>query len=845
MDRDLEPGPSHATSSAPSNNKRKYHDTLTLGPIHHLGRRNQDTSSPPSSPAYHHNSDVHDAPPRLAVSDDLMTSQGQRALVARTAPHILDTASPAPSRTPSLPLSGRSSPTSEYDHSASAQPNTSAAPPTSSKHVSTLHKVPEGYRGPVPLKHDAEEIVNRLQLVLAPGSSTLYNTTGFPVNRNQWRYTGAGPATQHLPTTVYRTLQVAPDCIHWCWSDRSAFSKLSKDATIFSTDKGFRSGRTNVGVRQGEWYAEVEILAPEQPALGVGAQLAAPMKDGPHVRLGWGRREAPLNAPAGFDGYSYAYRDRGGEKVTLSRPQSYGRPFKAGDVVGLYIKLPPEREPQDEWDPATIRRERLPIRYKGQLYFEALEYGRSREMEQLKDLSRKGLSPEDALASIDSAAKGEASSDPSGSAAALGSAGGPAKVKNKSRNRAPGGAGGPKDKSAGPRKPHLRPLPRLAGSKVGFFVNGEPQGIAFTDLLDYRPLRIKSADSSRSSKGGGAGGGSTKDSHKFSDTAPAVRSRENIFDDGALGYFPFVSCYGNARARLITGDNGFRFPPPHDIEAALCRADRAKSSSVPSNDAMAKGNDKMRDQVDDAWNKDVEMHQTDEAERCRWRPLWERYAEHLAEQWRHDLADEARAAKMAAEEAEKQRRKDASKAAAAAARREKAQRAKSVFADGGVGSKRSSASASASPAPNVVALPPDDGSLASQSMFIGNPGAEHGNDLDGVRTPSLPPASPATAVKSEEWATAEPPSSTEPGRQLTPPPRRLPIEEELAHQQWAERQRQDEETRMHLEMMFRAARDDEMRDLESDLDADADADGEVVADDVVMADSQRNDSSVL
>ncbi len=48
-----------------------------------------------------------------------------------------------------------------------------------------------------------------------------------------------------------------------------------------------------------------------------------------------------------------------------------------------------------------------------------------------------------------------------------------------------------------------------------------------------------------------------------------VKARENVFDDGALGYFPFVSSYGGARARLITGENGFRFPPPDDIEAAL------------------------------------------------------------------------------------------------------------------------------------------------------------------------------------------------------------------------------------------------------------------------------------
>ncbi|KAN0061010.1 transcription factor, contains a PHD finger motif [Thecaphora frezii] len=729
----MELGPVTSSLSSTSSHKRKYHDALqpsqppqpsasTLTePLHPVRYASPPALSPPPPPHQHTSLHAVAAVASLASTSALASASAsgpsaslgaQKAYIARTAPHLLDRPPPpALSRTPSLPPSGRSSPTSEDDHSASGHRHSSATP-SSSKDVSTLHKTPEGYRGPVPLKNDSEALVPAPQLVAAPGSSTLFNTVNFPVNRNQWRYTGAGPATQHLPTTVYRTLQVMPDSIHWCWSDRSAFSKLSRDATVFSTDKGFRSGRTNVGVRQGAWYAEIEILAPEQPVMGAGGPgpMAHPMRDGPHVRLGWGRREAPLNAPAGFDGYSYAYRDKTGDKVTLSRPRPYGRSFQAGDVVGLYIKLPPEREPEDEWDPARIRRERIPIRYKGQLYFEALEYGRSREMEQLMDRSRKGMSAEDAIASLESAASGETSlRDANGAGAPAGSSsaaagGGSAKVKNKSRTKTSGSASAGKGKSAAPNKrTQLRPLPSLKGSKIGFFVNGEAQGVAFTDLFDYRPLRIKSAEPAGGTGGGNdrAGGvGSRSEAASTASSKPTIRNRENIFDDGALGYFPFVSCYGNARARLVTGEAGFRFPPPADIEAALDEADRRKTSfnatapAAPPPSLSLTSRQLEGEGLEDVKMEDAATASASASAMPAWRPLWERYAEHIEEEWRHDLADEERAQQAAA--------------AAAAAAAETTTRHTKPTNSGKTSkpaSKRTSQSASASPAPRSIQTP--------------------------------------------------------------------------------------------------------------------------------------------
>lgn len=659
---------SYTTDAATPTNKRKYQDLIQSGAVSHalVGTT---SSPPPSSSSLPPSSPPH--PYRSASSTPVpqSTSDAQKVYIARTAPHLLGRGpTPSSSRTPSVLTSGRSSPTS--DDGCSTPDGTSSTPTSSNQ---SHHSLPEGYRGPALRKNDAEDFAASPHLAPTVGSATLFHTVNFAVNRNGWRYTAAGPASQHLPKTLFKTLVTRPASVHWCWSDRSPFTKISADADIVSTDKGFRSARTNIGVRQGEWYAEIEILPPEHLTVGVGApgSLPAPMKDGPHVRLGWGRREAPLNAPVGFDGYSYGLTDKAGDKVTLSRPLPYGKPFKAGDVVGMYIKLPEETTPKDDNDPANIKRERIAIRYKGQLYFESLEYPRTREMEQLMERSRKGNSIEDALKGIDgtgifepqntalsstAAADGAtgiagsmigngASVPSAGSGVLSGGGGGSAKVKNRKNP-------GSKEKPSGPTPPSLRPIPKMLGSKIGFFVNGEPQGIAFRDLFDFRPLRVRGFSglkpaahkstslSSRSSK---------QDTAKKGDpTEPVinVKPRENIFDDGELGYFAFVSSYGGARAKLVTGENGFRFPPPDDIEAALEKVDSSSSDSM-----------------------QIKPEASTEAFR-RWKPLSARFEEHLHEMWAYDLQDEVKAQAMADKLAEeKARRNNAAKERYAAAKR--------------------------------------------------------------------------------------------------------------------------------------------------------------------------------
>ncbi|KAJ7285691.1 COMPASS complex protein [Mycena rebaudengoi] len=393
-------------------------------------------------------------------------------------------------------------------------------------------------------------------LPVAEGSE-FFTTDLSGVNRIGYRYTPAGinPPGHFLPC---RTIESNPTCFRISWEDRSSFVAVSKDGLGLSGSTGFRSARCNAPIREGNWYMEVKVVR------GGGAHPQEDGKhEGSHVRLGWGRREAPLNGPVGLDGYSYGYRDKTGDKVTLSRPRPYGRPFFSGDVIGMYISLPPRRQadPKDPNDPARIKRERIAIDLKGQEVFEILEYPQSKEMAALMvDYSGKSSTS----ASIPSSSKKIAS--------------------GKLPERGPANA--PKTNTAS-----LRPIPTLPKSHIAFFVNGECQGVAFQDLYDY--LQLRGSDKSRKGK-------------ERKRTREGVKEHaENPFDDGTLGYYPFISLFNEACVRLNPGPT-FEFPPPTDIEAVLFG--------------------------------------TEESAEQTWRPTCERYAEFMAEQWALDAVEEAEAA---------------------------------------------------------------------------------------------------------------------------------------------------------------------------------------------------------
>ena len=446
--------------------------------------------------------------------------------------------------------------------------------------------------------------------------NVIYHTTEqLAMNRLGFRYTPAGvaPPGSALPC---RTIESAPPRFRVSWEDRSSFIKVTPDGLGLLGERGFRSARCNTPIREGAWYMEVRIEC--------GDGDRAPdvqdtnMREGCHVRLGWGRREAPLNGPVGLDGYSYGYRDKTGDKVHLSRLRPYGRSFHTGDVVGMYIFLPPRRKPDnaDPHDPAHLKRERIPIEFKGQEYFESLEYAQSKEMIALIQYSNKA--PD--TASLPSAPLAKKSANP----------------KNIPERKVPG-----------TETPTLRPLPQLRGSHIAFFVNGECQKVAFNDIYDYLPLPTTPA-SRKNDK---------ENSKKRAREGAPREHKENPYDDGTLGYYPFISLFNYARVRINPGPD-FDFPPPPDIEALLREGDE---DIKPSNERS-------------------------------WRPICERYPEFMQEQWDFDAREEeegkvefaARAVREKAEAAKKAQKEcrrqqaEAKKRAKEAELRQAAARASSI-----------------------------------------------------------------------------------------------------------------------------------------------------------------------
>ncbi|KAI0928046.1 hypothetical protein AcW2_004182 [Taiwanofungus camphoratus] len=408
---------------------------------------------------------------------------------------------------------------------------------------------------------------------LFPGSE-YYNTEPLCNNRLKFRYTAAGlsPPEHVLP---FRTIESAPTAFRVSWEDRSPFIKVTQDGLGLKGEKGFRSARCNAPVREGKWYMEVKV------ELGGGEKAPdSQRREGSHVRVGWARREAPLNGPAGLDGYSYALRDKTGEKIHLSRPRPYGRPFKSGDVIGMYISLPsPRRKPdrKDPYDPARIKRERIAIEFKGQEYFESLEYPQSKEMIALMDAQ-------------DRAKATNSTSMPSSSTRKS------ATVKN-----LPSSSRGVKvgTEEAAP----LRPLPTLGpDSHIAFFVNGECQGVAFQDLFDYLPLRSPP--------------NKANEKNRRANKEGLREHKENPFDDGSLGYYPFISLFNEARVSINPGPH-FDFPPHPDIDAVVSSAGASGADIKPLSSVSTR----------------------------TWRPICERYPEYMTEQKALDELEETEARK--------------------------------------------------------------------------------------------------------------------------------------------------------------------------------------------------------
>ncbi|KAI6086239.1 hypothetical protein F4821DRAFT_238760 [Hypoxylon rubiginosum] len=341
--------------------------------------------------------------------------------------------------------------------------------------------------------------------VPAPDGSTIqfYETSEHVYNKKSFHYLHCIADPAFPSSFYYRQTEPEPFGAHISFEDAATHMYLDQSGRHITTDKGFRSARANVAVRQGRWYWECKVTRGTIKSNANGA-----IESHGHVRVGFARREASLDAPVGFDAYSYGIRDVQGQKVHMSRPANFfppGEDIKEGDVIGLEIQLPSEqlhrKVVQGQYNPAVdlidedeptaeaanIVRDRIPIRFKQHIYLEKIDYHTTKELEDLMNPS------------------------PAGPSGTIGSR--------------PGDKPNPNHK-----EPALRTLPN---SCIKIYKNGQLMGTPFTDLLAFLPPASK--------------------------PQAQVGAREGM-DDGMLGYYPAISVFRGGAAEVNFGPK-FWYPP--------------------------------------------------------------------------------------------------------------------------------------------------------------------------------------------------------------------------------------------------------------------------------------------
>lgn len=191
-----------------------------------------------------------------------------------------------------------------------------------------------------------------------------------PFNKDGYRYILAEPdphapdpekleldcwAGKPIPGDLYRACLY--ERVLLALHDRAPQLKISDDRLTVTGEKGYSMVRASHGVRKGAWYFEVTVddMPPETAA-----------------RLGWSQPLGNLQAPLGYDKFSYSWRSKKGTRFHQSIGKHYSSGYGQGDTLGFFIELPDETETAKAL-PDTYKDKAL-IKFKSYLYFEEKDY---------------------------------------------------------------------------------------------------------------------------------------------------------------------------------------------------------------------------------------------------------------------------------------------------------------------------------------------------------------------------------------------------------------------------------------------------------------------------------------
>ncbi|KAF4082405.1 hypothetical protein AMELA_G00151170 [Ameiurus melas] len=191
-----------------------------------------------------------------------------------------------------------------------------------------------------------------------------------PFNKDGYRYILAEPdphapdpekleldcwAGKPIPGDLYRACLY--ERVLLALHDRAPQLKISDDRLTVTGEKGYSMVRASHGVRKGAWYFEVTV--DEMPT-----DTAA--------RLGWSQPLGNLQAPLGYDKFSYSWRSKKGTRFHQSIGKHYSDGYGQGDTLGFFIELPDDTETARTL-PDTYKDKAL-IKFKSYLYFEEKDY---------------------------------------------------------------------------------------------------------------------------------------------------------------------------------------------------------------------------------------------------------------------------------------------------------------------------------------------------------------------------------------------------------------------------------------------------------------------------------------
>lgn len=159
-------------------------------------------------------------------------------------------------------------------------------------------------------------------------------------------------AGKPIPGYLYRCM--LGNHVLWALHDRAPQLKVSDDRLSVTGEKGYSMIRGSHGVSHGNWYFEIKV---------------DDMPSDTAARMGWSLALGNLQAPCGYDKFSYSWRSRKGTAFHQSKGHHYhDGGYGQGDVLGFFISLP---RPQDLslLLPNTYK-DRPLVKFKSHLYFE-------------------------------------------------------------------------------------------------------------------------------------------------------------------------------------------------------------------------------------------------------------------------------------------------------------------------------------------------------------------------------------------------------------------------------------------------------------------------------------------